>query len=147
MSAEETCRLAAELSEEFGELVNRVAERAIATFEADGLVERAAVWRVLQAIIADGRPATEGPLGDAFGTACSPYLTVTEALQDPQVAHRGSLCEIEDGAGRYKSPAPPFRFSGSPLQSGPKVAKLGEHTESVLKEAGLASGHIEDLIK
>jgi hypothetical protein len=53
MSAEETCRLAAELSEEFGELVTRVAERAIATFEADGLVERAAVWRVLHAILAD----------------------------------------------------------------------------------------------
>ena len=84
---------------------------------------------------------------EKHGVPCSPYLTVTEALKDPQVAHRGSLCEIEDGAGRYKSPAPPFRFSGSPLQSGPKVAKLGEHTESVLKEAGLASGHIEDLIK
>lgn len=53
MSAEETCRLAAELAEEFGDLVNRVAERAIATFEADGLVERAAVWRVLHAIIVD----------------------------------------------------------------------------------------------
>ena len=84
---------------------------------------------------------------EKHGVPCSPYLTVTEALKDPQVAHRGSLCEIEDGAGKYKSPAPPFRFSGSPLQSGPRVAKLGEHTESVLKEAGLAPGHIEDLIK
>ena len=53
MGAEDTCRLAAELSEEFGELVSRVAERAIATFEADGLLERAAIWRVLQAVIAD----------------------------------------------------------------------------------------------
>ncbi len=84
---------------------------------------------------------------EKHGVPCSPYLTVTEALQDPQVAHRGSLCDIEDSAGKYKSPAPPFRFSGSPLQSGPKVAKLGEHTESVLKEAGLAAEHIEDLIK
>lgn len=84
---------------------------------------------------------------EKHGVPCSPYLTVTEALQDPQVAHRGSLCDIEDSAGKYKSPAPPFRFSGSPLQSGPTVAKLGEHTESVLKEAGLAAEHIEGLIK
>ena len=78
---------------------------------------------------------------------CSPYLTVTEALQDPQVAHRGSLCAIEDSAGKYLSPAPPFRFSGSPLQSGPKVADLGEHTESVLAEAGLSPDEIKALTK
>jgi crotonobetainyl-CoA:carnitine CoA-transferase CaiB-like acyl-CoA transferase len=76
---------------------------------------------------------------------CSPYLTVTEALRDPQVAHRGSLCPIEDSAGKYLSPAPPFRFSGSPLQSGPRVAKLGEHTKAVLAEAGLNADEIEAL--
>jgi crotonobetainyl-CoA:carnitine CoA-transferase CaiB-like acyl-CoA transferase len=84
---------------------------------------------------------------EKHGVPCSPYLTVTEALQDPQVAHRGSLCEIEDSAGKYKSPAPPFRFSGSPPQSGPKVAALGEHTESVLTEAGLGIEQIRALTK
>jgi CoA:oxalate CoA-transferase len=84
---------------------------------------------------------------EKHGVPCSPYLTVTEALKDPQVAHRGSLCTIEDSAGTYKSPAPPFRFSGSPLQSGPKVAKLGENTKSVLAEAGLTPAEIEALLK
>jgi len=78
---------------------------------------------------------------------CSSYLTVTEALKDPQVTHRGSLCQIEDSAGKYLSPAPPFRFSGSPLQSGPRVATLGEHTKSVLAEAGLNADEIEALSK
>jgi CoA:oxalate CoA-transferase len=82
---------------------------------------------------------------EKHGVPCSPYLTVTEALEDPQVEHRGSLCPIEDKAGRYLSPAPPFRFSGSPLQSGPKVAGLGEHTESVLAEAGLSPEEIKTL--
>ena len=81
------------------------------------------------------------------GVPCSPYVTVTEALQDPQVEHRGSLCTIEDGGGTYKSPAPPFRFSGSPLQSGPKVAALGEHTKDVLAQAGLTASEIEALVK
>lgn len=84
---------------------------------------------------------------EKHGVPCSPYLTVTEALQDPQVEHRGSLCTIEDSAGSYKSPAPPFRFSGSPLQSGPKVASLGADTKSVLAEAGLSSSEIEVLLK
>jgi len=81
------------------------------------------------------------------GVPCSPYLTVTEALKDPQVEHRGSLCTIEDSAGSYKSPAPPFRFSGSPLQSGPKVASLGEHTRSVLTAAGFTPSEIEAVLK
>ena len=81
------------------------------------------------------------------GVPCSPYVTVTEALQDPQVQHRGSLCTIEDGGGTYKSPAPPFRFSGSPLQSGPKVAALGEDTRAVLAQAGLTPSEIEALVK
>lgn len=81
------------------------------------------------------------------GVPCSPYVTVTEALKDPQVEHRGSLCTIEDGAGTYKSPAPPFRFSGSPLQSGPKVAALGEDTKTVLAQAGLTQSEIEALVK
>lgn len=81
------------------------------------------------------------------GVPCSPYLTVTEALKDPQVEHRGSLCTIEDGAGSYQSPAPPFRFSGSAVQSGPKVASLGQHTKQVLAEAGLSLAEIRALVK
>jgi hypothetical protein len=53
MSAEEACRLAAELNEEFGEMVAQVAERTIASLEADGLEERATVWRALLAILDD----------------------------------------------------------------------------------------------
>lgn len=53
MTPQETCRLAAELKEEFGDMVTRVAERAIIAYEADGLTERATLWRALQAIFAD----------------------------------------------------------------------------------------------
>jgi crotonobetainyl-CoA:carnitine CoA-transferase CaiB-like acyl-CoA transferase len=84
---------------------------------------------------------------EKHGVPCSPYYTVTEALQDPQVAHRGTLCTIEDSAGSYKSPAPPFRFSGSALQSGPRVSSLGEHTREILEEAGLSADEIAALTK
>jgi crotonobetainyl-CoA:carnitine CoA-transferase CaiB-like acyl-CoA transferase len=81
------------------------------------------------------------------GVPCSPYVTVTEALKDPQVAHRGSLCTIEDASGTYQSPAPPFRFSGSALQSGPHVAFLGEHTRAILSKAGYHAAEIDALIE
>ena len=53
MSAEEACRLAAELQEEFGDVANRVAERTVAALEKDGLIARASVWRALLAILDD----------------------------------------------------------------------------------------------
>jgi CoA:oxalate CoA-transferase len=84
---------------------------------------------------------------EKHGVPCSPYLTVAEALEEAHVAYRGSLCEIEDSSGKYKSPAPPFRFSGSPLQSGPRVADLGEHTKTILTEAGFSAEEINALTK
>jgi hypothetical protein len=53
MSAEEACRLAAELNEEFGEAVFIVAKRTIASLEEQGCDERASVWRALLAILDD----------------------------------------------------------------------------------------------
>ena len=53
MGPQETCRLAVELVEEFGEQVSVVAERAIATLEADGFADRALMWRALHAIVGD----------------------------------------------------------------------------------------------
>ena len=53
MGPQETCRLAVELVEEFGEQVGTVAERAIATFEADGHADRALIWRAIHAIVGD----------------------------------------------------------------------------------------------
>ena len=53
MRVADACRLAAELNEEYGELALRVAGRAIATFTAEGLTDRAEVWRALQAILGD----------------------------------------------------------------------------------------------
>jgi hypothetical protein len=50
---QETCRLAAELVEKFGDVVSEVAERAIATLEADGFADRALMWRAIHAILGD----------------------------------------------------------------------------------------------
>ena len=75
---------------------------------------------------------------NVHGVPCSAYRTVAEALADPQIAHRGALCEVEDGGGTFKVLNLPFRMSGTEIGAGKRVAALGEHTLALLREAGLS---------
>lgn len=67
------------------------------------------------------------------GVPCSRYRSVAEVLNDPQLAARESLSQIEDGAGRYQVVNPPFRMSGSAVGAEPTVPVLGEHGEDILR--------------
>ncbi|MBL8385986.1 MAG: CoA transferase [Burkholderiales bacterium] len=82
---------------------------------------------------------------DAHGVPCSPYRTVAEAMADPQVAHRGAFTEVADAGGSFRSLNPPFRMSAADTASGPHCAALGEHTEEVLRAAGLAADDVAAL--
>jgi crotonobetainyl-CoA:carnitine CoA-transferase CaiB-like acyl-CoA transferase len=76
------------------------------------------------------------------GVPSSAYRTVAEALNDPQIAHRRALSEVEDGGGRFRVLNLPFRMSGADVSAGKRIATLGEHTRALLKE----TGHSEDQI-
>ena len=73
------------------------------------------------------------------------YRSVKETLADPQIAHRGALAEVADAGGTFKALNPPFRMSGSRTAAGGFAAGLGEHTQSVLAEAGFSADEIEAL--
>jgi crotonobetainyl-CoA:carnitine CoA-transferase CaiB-like acyl-CoA transferase len=75
----------------------------------------------------------------------SPYRTVKEAMEDPQLAHRNALAEIHDKGGRFLALNPPFRMSGSRAAAQEFVASLGEHSASVLAEAGYSATEIAAL--
>ena len=74
---------------------------------------------------------------DAHGVPCSPYRTVAQALADPQIAHRDALAEVHDAGGSFRIMNPPFRFSQADTRTGERSPALGEHTEAVLRAAGL----------
>lgn len=76
------------------------------------------------------------------GVPSSAYRTVAEALNDPQIAHRRALSEVEDGGGRFRVLNLPFRMSGADVSAGKRIATLGEHTRALLKE----TGHSEEQI-
>ncbi|MGB0058270.1 MAG: CoA transferase, partial [Methyloceanibacter sp.] len=79
---------------------------------------------------------------NGHGVPCSAYRTVAEALNDPQIAHRGALSEVSDGGGTFKVLNLPFRMSGTNVSAGKHIATLGEHTVAFLRETGLSEDEI-----
>jgi crotonobetainyl-CoA:carnitine CoA-transferase CaiB-like acyl-CoA transferase len=76
------------------------------------------------------------------GVPSSAYRTVAEALDDPQIAHRRALSEVEDDGGTFRVLNLPFRMSGADVSAGKRISTLGEHTSALLRE----SGHSEEQI-
>ena len=68
------------------------------------------------------------------GVPITRYATVRDALMEPQLAHRGSLAPVVDGAGSYRVPNLPFRLSDGRVEVRGRVPALGEHTAEVLAE-------------
>jgi crotonobetainyl-CoA:carnitine CoA-transferase CaiB-like acyl-CoA transferase len=83
---------------------------------------------------------------NARGVPCSAYRTVAEALRDPQLAHRGALAEVEDGAGTFKVLNLPFRMSAAKVAAGGRAASLGEHTLALLRQSGLSEDRIAAMV-
>lgn len=75
----------------------------------------------------------------AAGVPASAYRTVSEALADPQLAHRGALSEVQDEGGSFQVLNLPFRMSGVDTAPAKTVSVLGAHTQALREEIGLAS--------
>jgi glutaryl-CoA transferase len=81
------------------------------------------------------------------GVPCGRVRTVAEALENPQVAARGLLLDVEHpraGRGRYLGS--PIRLDGAGRGSRRPPPLLGQHTEEVLAEwLGLSAADVADL--
>ena len=64
-------------------------------------------------------------------------MTVAEAITQPQVAHRGSLVEVEDGWGRYQVPDSPFKFAKAEVKARSWVAEIGQYDDAIRAELNL----------
>ncbi|MGD9801827.1 MAG: CaiB/BaiF CoA transferase family protein [Hyphomicrobiaceae bacterium] len=84
---------------------------------------------------------------ERFTVPSSHYRTVPEVMADPQLEHRDAFAEVHDKGGTFKALNPPFRLSQSAAKAQPFVATLGEHTEEVLREAGLADSEIDVVMR
>lgn len=76
---------------------------------------------------------------DAAGVPCAPINTVPEVFADAQVTHRGMLRELPHPvAGHVPQVVSPLNFANEPLAFDRPPPLLGEHTEAILREIGLA---------
>lgn len=71
----------------------------------------------------------------------APVLNLSEAAAHPHNRARNTFVEI-DGV---TQPAPAPRFSATPSETGRRPPANGEHTHSVLRDAGLSAREIADL--
>jgi crotonobetainyl-CoA:carnitine CoA-transferase CaiB-like acyl-CoA transferase len=70
-----------------------------------------------------------------------PVNGVADAFDDPQVRHRGMLTEM----GGSPMPGPPIKLSSTPASLRTPPARIGEHTDAVLRELGLGDAEIAAL--
>ena len=69
------------------------------------------------------------------GIPYSPINTVKEICEDPHIAHRNMLVEIDQPVvGKMKICGSPFRLSETPGKVAAPAPMLGEHSEPVLRE-------------
>jgi crotonobetainyl-CoA:carnitine CoA-transferase CaiB-like acyl-CoA transferase len=107
-------------------------------------------WTTLMTIIEQWTEQRTGieieSIMDANSVPCSRFLTVTDAMKDPQLAERGSLSKIHDKAGAFLVPNAPFQFLGTPAMAGPSVSGLGADGTGVLSDLlGLSTENIDQL--
>ncbi len=68
----------------------------------------------------------------------APVRTVAEATGDPVARENGCFVEVDHPEhGRFESVAPPFQLSGFRLEGTTPAPALSQHTEEVLREAGV----------
>jgi crotonobetainyl-CoA:carnitine CoA-transferase CaiB-like acyl-CoA transferase len=69
-----------------------------------------------------------------------------DILSHPQIAANGAVAEREDARrGRIRTLAPPIKMTGTPTSLERLAPALGEHTDEVLHELGVADAELADL--
>lgn len=83
---------------------------------------------------------------EEVGIPAGPINTVPEALTDPQAVARNMVVEVEHPRlGMMRALGPVVKLSDTPAKISKAAPDLGQHTDEVLLELGLASGEVDAL--
>jgi formyl-CoA transferase len=85
-------------------------------------------------------------LFDQNDIPCGPINDYAQVFTDPQVVAREMVVEVDHPTlGRIRSLGSPIKMSATPPQVGRRAPRLGEHTDEVLGELGLAASELAAL--
>ena len=77
---------------------------------------------------------------------CSPVLALADALDQPQVRHRGMRVSMPHPSGPLSLLASPMRFGDTPVRYELPPPLLGQHTAEVLQDVlGLSADEVQAL--
>jgi crotonobetainyl-CoA:carnitine CoA-transferase CaiB-like acyl-CoA transferase len=87
-----------------------------------------------------------GKIFDEAGLIWGPVLALHEVVSDPQAEAINLFpIMIDDDIGEYRTVNIPMRFKSANVRPRGPAPRAGEHTRSVLAEAGFDVNQIEDL--
>ncbi len=87
-----------------------------------------------------------GEIFDAAGLIWGPVLALHEVPDDAQARALNLFPMLHDEEiGDYPTVSIPMRFANSRVEPGSRSPRLGEHTEIVLREAGVSSAELKQL--
>jgi formyl-CoA transferase len=102
-----------------------------------------ALTEILEEIFAKRDLAEWRPLLERAGVTFGPVSSVNEAADDVQARAIGALVPFADGAGLTVSS--PFHLDGETKVAPARAPAVGQHSESVLREAGYSGAEIAKL--
>jgi crotonobetainyl-CoA:carnitine CoA-transferase CaiB-like acyl-CoA transferase len=110
------------------------------------LRNRAALSDAIEAELGRDEVATWVEHLNAAGVPAGPVLDLAQVFADPQVRARDMLVELpHPQVGTFRTTGLPVKLSDTPGRIERRPPLLGEHTEEVLREGGLAPEEIAEL--
>ncbi|MGW2560235.1 CaiB/BaiF CoA transferase family protein [Streptomyces sp. NPDC001514] len=82
---------------------------------------------------------------EAAGIACARLNTITDLADHPQLTARSRWREVPSPTGPLRALLPPITLPGGPDPRMGAIPALGEHTDALLREAGLTPQEIAEL--
>jgi formyl-CoA transferase len=78
---------------------------------------------------------------------CGPINNYAEAFEHPQVMAREMVVAVDHPSlGSIRALGSPIKLSATPVQVRRRAPRLGEHTEEILREAGITEPDLTDLL-
>jgi crotonobetainyl-CoA:carnitine CoA-transferase CaiB-like acyl-CoA transferase len=121
-------------------------ERSEFATNASRVIHRQQIADEIEAITGRHPRAHWLALFDANDIPCGPINDYAQVFADPQVRARGMVVETDHPTlGRMRSLGSPIKLSAAPPDVGRRAPLFGEHTDEILREAGLSGKEIAAL--